>query len=121
MYGTWHPASPVDFSVLRLRYKGRPLPQREWANREPAVGDLRVEQLYDETLRRHVRIARVLNSLRPKNPDELPTLFDPVLLAMSPQAFTLTGFERIEGVDFAQSWLVMHVQYPGRAHDRRVR
>jgi len=25
---------------------------------------------------------------------------------MSPQAFTLTGVERIEGVDYAQSWLV---------------
>jgi len=25
---------------------------------------------------------------------------------MSPQAFTLTGFERIEGTDYAQSWLV---------------
>jgi len=29
-----------------------------------------------------------------------------VLVAMSPQAFTLMGFERIEGVDYAQSWLV---------------
>jgi hypothetical protein len=27
--------------------------------------------------------------------------------AMSPQAFSLTGFERINGVDYAQSWLVM--------------
>jgi hypothetical protein len=25
---------------------------------------------------------------------------------MSPQAFTLMGFERIEGVEYAQSWLV---------------
>ncbi len=69
------------------------------------MGDLRVEQLYDEALR-HVRIARLLNPLRPKGSDELPTLYDPILLAMSPQAFSLTGFERIEGVDYAQSWLV---------------
>jgi hypothetical protein len=33
-------------------------------------------------------------------------LYDPVLIAMSPQAFTLAGFERIDGVDYAQSWLV---------------
>jgi hypothetical protein len=39
----------------------------------------------------------------------LPTLHDRVLPAMSPQAFTLTGFERIDGADFAQSWLVMRV------------
>ena len=106
---------------MRLRYKGRPLPRREWMNREPAVGDLRVEQLYDETLHRHIRIARVLNTLRPKDPDELPTLYDPVLLAMSPQAFSLTGFERIEGVDYAQSWLVMPAQRPRQADDGRMR
>ena len=111
----------MEFSVLRLRRNGRPLPQREWGNREPTVGDLRVEQLYDETLRRRVRIARVLNLQRPKNPDELPTLFDPILLAMSQQALTLTGFERVEGVDYAQSWLVMPLQQAGRAHDRRAR
>jgi hypothetical protein len=38
---------------------------------------------------------------------------------MSPQAFTLTGFERIEGVDFAQSWLVMQVRQRGSAEDRK--
>ena len=36
----------------------------------------------------------------------MPTLFDAALLAMSPQAFTLTGFERVDGIDFVQSWLV---------------
>ena len=39
-------------------------------------------------------------------PDALPALYDPVLVAMSPQAFTLMGFERIEGAEYAQSWLV---------------
>jgi hypothetical protein len=29
-----------------------------------------------------------------------------MLTAMSPQAFTLAGFERVERVDYAQSWLV---------------
>jgi len=43
---------------------------------------------------------------RSAGPDALPALYDPVLVAMSPQAFTLMGFERIEGVDYAQSWLV---------------
>ena len=96
----------MEFLVLRLRFKGRPLPRRELANREPAQGDLRVEQCFDETLNRHLRLARLINPLRPRHPDELPALLDPTLLAMSPQAFTLTGFERIERVDFAQSWLV---------------
>jgi hypothetical protein len=38
--------------------------------------------------------------------DRLPPLYDVTLPTMSPQAFTLAGFERIEGRDYAQSWLV---------------
>ena len=107
----------MEFSVLRLRCNGRPLPRRDWMNQTPVAGDLRVDQLYVKDLRRSVRIARVLDPQRPMKPDELPMLFDPVLLAMSPQAFTLIGFERIEGVDYARSWLCMEVQQRGLASD----
>jgi hypothetical protein len=102
----------MRFRVLRLRHRGRPLPKREWINRAPVVGELRVEQLYDEELLRHVRIARLVSLARVTGPDELPTLYDPMLIAMSPQAFTLAGFERIEGVDYAQSWLVTSGAWP---------
>lgn len=96
----------MRFQVVRLRHRGRPLPKREWGNRPPAAGDLRVEQLYDEELLRHVRIARLVSLARVVGPVDFPTLYEPVLIAMSPQAFTLAGFERVEGVDYAQSWLV---------------
>ena len=96
----------MRFLVLRLRHRGRPLPKREWCNRTPVAGDLRVEQLYDDELLRHVRIARLVSYARTVDPDDLPTLYDPALIAMSPQAFTLAGYERIEGADYAQSWLV---------------
>ena len=36
----------------------------------------------------------------------LPELLDVRIVSMSPQAFTLSGFERIDGIEFAQSWLV---------------
>jgi len=94
------------FSVLRMRHQGRPLPRRELANRERASGDLRVEQMYDEELRRYVRMARLLDPLRPVEPDQLPPLYDPNLVGMSPLAFTLAGFERVNAVDYAQSWLI---------------
>ena len=97
---------PMMFTVLRLRQRGRVLPRREWQGRAPLVGDLRVEQLYDEDLLRHLRLARLVHPTRAAGPDALPALYDPVLVAMSPQAFTLAGFERIEGADYAQSWLV---------------
>ena len=96
----------MRFRVFRLRHRGRALPRREWQAREPRVGDLRVEQLYDDELLRHLRLARLVDPNRSAGPDALPALYDPVLVAMSPQAFTLMGFERIEGAEFAQSWLV---------------
>ena len=102
----------MRYSVFRLRLRGRPLPKREWSNRTPVGGDLRVEQLYDEELRRHIRIARLVSLTRVTGPEELPTLYEPMLIAMSPQAFTLAGFERIDGVDYAQSWLVTVGAWP---------
>ena len=46
------------FVVRFLRYRGRVLPWREVVNHPALSGDLRVEQCYDEDLRRHVRMAR---------------------------------------------------------------
>jgi hypothetical protein len=43
------------FSVRVMRNRGRCLSQRELANATLLVGDLRVEELHDEVLRRHVR------------------------------------------------------------------
>lgn len=37
--------------------------------------------------------------------DDRPTLYDLHIDAMSPQAFTLAGFERVEEAEYAQSWL----------------
>jgi hypothetical protein len=100
----------MDFSVVRMRHRGRALPRLELANRDRARGDLRVEQMYDEELRRYVRIARLLDSDRPVNADQLPPLLDAALMAMSPLAFTLAGFERVESVEYAQSWLITRLR-----------
>jgi hypothetical protein len=37
---------------------------------------------------------------------ELPELRDVRTISMSPQAFTLAGFERVDGAEYAQWWLV---------------
>ena len=67
-----HTVHGMRFQVVRLRYLGRPLPKREWCNRPPIVGDLRVEQLYDEELLRHVRIARLMSLVRVIGPEQFP-------------------------------------------------
>jgi len=96
----------MRFAVVLIRHRGRPVDRYELANRSPLVGDLRIEQLNDETLHRCVRMARLVNVSRPRDRDALRTLFDPTLVAMSPLAFTLSGFKRVGEQDYAQSWLV---------------
>lgn len=94
------------FYVRLLRYRGGILPWREVVNDHALSGDLRIEECLDNELRRYVRTARLFDNgnVRPSN--ARPELLDVHITAMSPQAFTLTGFERVEGIEYAQSWLV---------------
>jgi len=96
----------MQFSVVPMRHRGRSVDHHTLANRAPVVGDLRIEEVRDEVLGRYVRTARVLDPTHPKAPDLLPTLRDPVMIAMSPLAFSLSGLEQIGDQDYAQSWLV---------------
>ena len=97
----------MRFTIRLLRYRGRIVPWRDVLNRPPRTGDIRIEELRDDELHRYVRTARLF-------PDEatvvfgtaLPELYDVCVIGMSQQAFTLAGLERIDGVDYAQSWLV---------------
>jgi len=40
-----------------------------------------------------------------------PTPLDVRLIGKSPSAFSLSGFERVEGMQYAQSWLVQATAY----------
>lgn len=72
----------MRFAVVPMRRRGRPVDRHELANRIPVVGDLRVEEVRDDALGRYVRTARVVDPIRPIDPDLLPALRDPVLIAM---------------------------------------
>jgi hypothetical protein len=97
----------MRFTIRLLRYRGRIIPWRDVVNRPPKTGDIRIEELRDDELHRYVRTARLF-------PDDatvvfglpLPELHDVRVIGMSQQAFTLAGLERVDGVDYAQSWLV---------------
>lgn len=95
------------FAIRLLRYRGRIIPWRDVVNRPPKIGDVRIEELRDDDVHRYVRTAKlfpddgaVVFGLPP------PELRDVRVIGMSQQAFTLAGLERIDGVDYAQSWLV---------------
>jgi hypothetical protein len=57
-------------------------------------------------LHRYVRTAMLFRDLEILHRDDRPMLYDVHIVAMSPQTFTLAGFERVNGADYAQSWLV---------------
>ena len=92
-----------------MRVQGRPLSRAELANRPPWIGDLRIEEMRDEQMMRYVRMARVLVLDRPRAIDVLAELYEPQIIAMSPQAFTLSGYERVADRCYAQSWLVREI------------
>jgi hypothetical protein len=96
----------VRFSVRFLRYRGRILPWRQVINRPALVGDLRIEECRDDDLHRYVKTASLWDERSVLNSADRPHLFDVRIIGMSPQAFTLTGFERVDGVEYAQSWIV---------------
>ena len=97
----------MRFAVRLLRYRGRVIPWREVVNRTPAICDMRIEERRDDELRRYVRTAKLfpLDGL-PRMAVELPQLHDVRVIGMSQQAFTLAGVERVDTVEYAQSWLV---------------
>ena len=51
-------------------------------------------------------MARLLDPVTPGHARQPPTLRDVRLIGMSPSVFSLTGFERMDGVEYTQSWLV---------------
>ena len=97
----------MRFAIHPLRVRGRVTPWREVVNQPAQVGELRIEEILDEERRRYMRTATLTptDSLGVARPI-LPALLDVRIVGMSPLAFTLTGFERIDGVEYAQSWLV---------------
>jgi hypothetical protein len=96
----------MRFAIRFLRHRGRILPWRDAVNQSARIGDLRIEECLDEELHRYVRTARLFDTDSVIYSIQRPELLDVRLMAMSPQAFTLTGFERMVGVEYAQSWIV---------------
>ena len=75
-------------------------------NRPALLGELRIEDCHDDELHRYLRIATLHHESAPTYRADAPRLYDVRLMAMGSLAFTLTGFERIDGAEYAQSWLI---------------
>lgn len=75
-------------------------------NRPAITGDLRIEECSDDDLHRYLRIATIWSHDGARPAQDRARLFDVRIIGMSPQAFTLTDFERVDGAEYAQSWIV---------------
>jgi hypothetical protein len=100
----------MRFAIRFLRHRGHIIPWRTVANQPVRIGDLRIEEWRDEELHRYVRAAKLFAEEGSRYSAALPELLDVRLITMSPQAFTLAGVERIDGADYAQSWLVTRAE-----------
>ena len=98
----------MRLSVVAMLENGRPRGRDEVTRTAPVIGDLHVEYRDDSTRNRVVRVARLLDS-KDDGEDLLPPLEGAELVGMSSVAFTLSGVEKMNGVYFAQSWLVRQV------------
>lgn len=96
----------MRFAIRPLRFRGRILPWREVINRAALVGDLRIEECRDEELKRSLRVALLWDERSVVPSQDRPRLLDVHIIGMSPQVFTLSGFERIDGAEYMQSWIV---------------
>lgn len=86
---------------------GRPLPRHRAVTRQPEhEGFLTLTEEHDRDLRRSVRSARLRSPTG--GPDILPPLRDAVVIWISDNRMTLTGFETDELTrrSVAQSWFV---------------
>jgi hypothetical protein len=75
----------------------------------PALGhhDSELGQIRVLVIQHKALISNVLQHVLPAQVlDDLLGQLAVVLLGVSPQAFSLTGLERIDGAEYAQSWLV---------------
>lgn len=100
----------MRFRIQPLRRRGAVLPHREALRAPGIVGDLRIESCQDDELGRQVRTATLHLDTDVRGGVDRPMLRDVQIIGMSPQGFTLTGFERLDGADYAQSWFVTPAQ-----------
>jgi hypothetical protein len=92
--------------VIPLREMGRSMKRDAVAKVPKYVGDLSVEEERDHELGRPVVRARLMDVTSGVEADILPRLGDVRLLWARKETMRITGFERIGGVDYAQTWSV---------------
>ena len=90
--------------VRPMRHHGRNLPQREHLALPPVIGFLAVNEQRDIELGRNTVRARLVDDKTGN--DVLPELSSALLLWADKNRMRLTGLERIDKADYAQTWSI---------------
>jgi hypothetical protein len=87
--------------VYPLRQRGRRLPRHAAAVAEGRVGSI---SLHTELRGTESYTAVTLRSGRPKEPELLPPLHEPVLVTLTDRGLLLRGYESLDGASYVQEW-----------------
>jgi hypothetical protein len=98
--------SVMRVRVRKLRKSGRVLNRDELKDIPPLVGVLRVAEVRDHELGRPIVCARLLDPTTKVDVDLTPELGDARLLWVEGRKMRLTGIERLQDADVAQTWSV---------------
>lgn len=90
--------------VRPMRCKGRNLPQKEVFAQPPVVGLLAVDEQRDIELGRNTVRARLVDDKTGN--DVLPELSSALLLWASKNRMRISGLERSDKADYAQTWSI---------------
>lgn len=96
----------MKVKVRPLQSKGRMLPRHLAVEQPPRIGALRVSEERDHELSRPVLRARLLDASGGTESDLLPDLSDAKLLWADNNRLRLSGFERVDEANYAQTWEV---------------
>lgn len=92
--------------VTQLRAMGKNLNRSAQVHVPRYTGDLWVDRHQDPELSRPLLQARLTDVTTGVETDVLPVLDDAQLIWAGKGAMRLTGFERVDGADYAQTWSV---------------
>jgi len=90
--------------VRPLRHQGRNLPNKEMMALPPIAGTLAVNEQRDIELGRNTVRARLIDDKTGN--DVLPELSSALLLWAEKNRMRLTGLERVDKADYAQTWSI---------------
>ena len=87
--------------VFRLRERGRRHARNRSSMDEGCVG---VIGLHTELRGSESFTAATLKPGRPKEPELLPPLHEPVLVTLTDRGLLLRGYESVDGISYVQEW-----------------